>query len=72
MMSLLDFLKVNKISQREFARFLGISNSTVCSVVNGKRPSKKIARLIEKKTGGKVRASTLLQQDPWIRTYRYY
>jgi len=64
-MNLKEYLERENISQRMFAKNLGISNSTASSIVRGKRPSKKIARLIEAKTYGKVKAEDLLKQEPW-------
>jgi transcriptional regulator with XRE-family HTH domain len=70
-MTLKEYLIRENISQRTFARTLGISNSTVAAISRGKRPSKKTAKLIEAKTYGKVKASDLLQQEPWKRVALY-
>lgn len=70
-MTLKDYLERENISQRYFAKIIGISNSTVAAICRGKRPSKKTAKLIEANTHGKVKASELLQQEPWQRVALY-
>lgn len=64
-MTLKEYLERENISHRTFAKALSVSNSTISSIVRGKRPSKKIAKLIEAKTYGKVKADKLLKQEPW-------
>jgi transcriptional regulator with XRE-family HTH domain len=71
LMNLKEYLEKKKISQREFAKKLRISNSTVAAISRGKRPSKKTAAIIEAYTDGKVKASMLLQQEPWKRIALY-
>ena len=71
LVTLKEFLDKEGVSQRAFARALSISNSTVAAISRGKRPSKKIAHLIEAKTYGKVKAADLLKQDPWRRVALY-
>lgn len=70
-MTLKEYLEKENISQRMFAKTIGISNSTVAAISRGKRPSKKTAKIIEAQTYGKVKASDLLQQEPWKRIALY-
>ena len=55
------FLKVNRIKQREFARALGISQSHVSQIINGKRrASPEVALSIERFTNGAIHRNEML------------
>lgn len=63
-MKLRDYLYHNRITITEFAQVLDYSRGHLTSVVNGKlRPSKKLARQIEKNTNGQVTVQELLNED---------
>jgi plasmid maintenance system antidote protein VapI len=61
--NLRDYLYHNRISVTEFAKNIDYSRGHLTSIINGKlRPSKKLARQIEKATNGEVKAEELLNE----------
>ena len=61
-MNLRDYLIRKKISISDFGRILNYSRAHLSKIVNGKqRPSKKLAKSIEKATHGEVKAWSLLK-----------
>lgn len=60
-MNLRDYLHFNRITVTEFAKTVDYSRGHLASIVNGKlKPSKKLARQIEKATNGQVTIEELL------------
>jgi plasmid maintenance system antidote protein VapI len=60
-MEILDYLKLNNLSQMDFAKKLSISKSTVSLLINGqRRPSPKLALRLEEETGGALKKEELL------------
>ena len=60
-MEILDYLKLNNLSQMDFAKKLSISKSTVSLLINGqRRPSPELALRLEKETGGALKKEELL------------
>lgn len=55
-MQLSEWLKLANLSQKNFAKKLGVSAPLVCRLVNGSQePSIRIMDLIERETSGAVR-----------------
>jgi transcriptional regulator with XRE-family HTH domain len=55
MMTLSDYLSQSQITQREFARDVGVSKSHLNEIIRGvKRPSPEVARRISDRTRGEV------------------
>ena len=60
-MQLVDYLRKNKIKQKSFAQLIGVSESYVCLIIQGKRlPSVPVALQIEQAAKGQVKAIELL------------
>ena len=63
-MTIIEYLKENALSQREFADMCGITQSTLSNYIHGKKiPRPKMARLIEEITKGMVKAKELLSRE---------
>ena len=54
-MNLKDYLKTKNITPTMLSRMLCISRSTIYNWINGMRPHKRIARIVEKSTKGEVK-----------------
>jgi transcriptional regulator with XRE-family HTH domain len=60
-MNLRDYLHFERITQADFAKMIGVSRFWMSRVTNGDMPpGKKLAKLIEEKTGGKVTKEEML------------
>ncbi len=59
-MELREYLFKNRISVVEFSRILECDRSYISQIVNGKRPGKNLAKLIEMTTNGEVTVKGLL------------
>ena len=60
-MKLADYLKEKKLTQREFAKIIGVEQACINYYLKGKRkPIKRIARIIEEKTCGLVKKEDLV------------
>lgn len=64
-MTLKEWLLSKDIKQGEFAEFMGVNRVTVCQWCNGHRPTRSMAKSIERITKGQVLAEDLLKQSPW-------
>ena len=63
-MKLVDYILSSGIKRRKFAERIGVSESYISLLVNGKRrPSVSVALQIERITGGNVSAINLLGLD---------
>ena len=62
-MKLSEYLKENDLTQEGFAQFIDYSLPHIHAVVNGRRPSRKLARIIQMATKGKVTCKELRQID---------
>lgn len=63
-MKLREYLFVNRISVKEFSKSVDYSRTHLSGVVNGKlKPSKKLARAIEKATQGEVSIEELTKGE---------
>ncbi|MFQ1700797.1 helix-turn-helix domain-containing protein [Loktanella agnita] len=63
--TLLDYLKDQKISQRAFARSVGVDPSIISRLAHrSMRPSLDLAVTIERQTGGRVRAASWIEPVP--------
>jgi transcriptional regulator with XRE-family HTH domain len=61
-MDLREYLKLNKIKQKNFADDVGISEAYISLILSGRRmPSVPVALQIEKASKGKVRAIDILK-----------
>jgi len=62
-MDLRTYLFQNRITQLEFANEVECSKITISHIVAGKRPSKRIAKRIEKVTKGAVTYPEILKKE---------
>ena len=61
-MKLAKFFKETGLKKNKFAQELGISRGRITQLLNGSKPSKTLALLIEIKTNGYVKAEELLSK----------
>lgn len=60
-MELKIYLVKNRLTIKEFCEMVNYSRNQISGVINGKlRPSKKLAKIIEKATNGEVTVEELL------------
>lgn len=63
-MTLRDYLYYNKISVKEFSESLDYSRTHMSAIIHGRlKPSKRLAKAIEKATNGEVKAEELLKEN---------
>lgn len=63
-MKLKLYLAENRITIKEFCEQIGYSRNQISGIVNEKlRPSKRLAKVIEDATNGKVKSKDLLKED---------
>lgn len=64
-MNLREYLFLKRMSVTEFSELVDHSRNYISQIVNGKyKPSKRLARAIEKMTNGEVTAQELMQDIP--------
>lgn len=70
-MNLRDYLHFQRIKKKDFAKILDVSVALIGGYVNGKiRVSKKVAKAIEKATGGEVSAKEVIRDNPEKNVYK--
>ena len=63
-MKLSEYLRINKISHKDFAQKIGVTRSFITNVLNKKRnPSLKLCLKIEAETKGKVKTKELFNPN---------
>lgn len=63
-MELKIWLWKNRLSMTDFCEIVGMSRSYLCEIANYRRkPSKRIAFMIEKETSGEVKSEFLMRQE---------
>ena len=68
-MKLLEYLKKYRVTQRSFAKQVGVTEAYISQILNGLRsPSIRLAGKIEDKTEGNVTFKDLLEEDIRNRT----
>ena len=64
-MDLRDYLYIKRMTIVEFSELIGYSRNHISGIINGRlKPNKRLAQLIEIKTGGEVKAEELMQDIP--------
>jgi DNA-binding XRE family transcriptional regulator len=63
MMTLMQYLEAEKITQATFAETVGTTQGTVSKLCSGRRPSWSLALKIEQVTGGRVPVSVWASID---------
>jgi transcriptional regulator with XRE-family HTH domain len=63
-MNLREYLFIKRMSIQEFSEIVDYSRVHISGIVNGKfRPSRKLAKRIEKETNGEVTINELLKRE---------
>ncbi len=61
-MNIKDYLYIKNMSITEFSDLIGYSRNHISGVINGRmKPTKKMAKYIEKMTDGEVKAEELMK-----------
>lgn len=62
-MDLKEYLFKHRITVKEFSERVNYARGYISSVVNGKKPGRILAEMIEKITNGEIKAKDLLKND---------